>query len=102
MLGTIAAIAYGILAIVGGVFGYAKAKSKPSLISGLASGILLVIGGIGQQQGTSWGLWLSVIVAVVLIIVFAIRLAKTRKFMPAGLMLIAGIAALIGMLITIT
>ena len=31
-LGIIAAIAYGILAIVGGIIGYVQAQSKPSLI----------------------------------------------------------------------
>jgi uncharacterized membrane protein (UPF0136 family) len=29
-----------------------------------------------------------------LLVVFAIRLAKTKKFMPAGLMLVATVAAL--------
>ena len=32
-LGTIAAIAYGILSLGGGVFGYLQAKSTPSLVS---------------------------------------------------------------------
>ncbi|MBD3881011.1 hypothetical protein IFO70_04500 [Phormidium tenue FACHB-886] len=97
-LGVFAAVAYGILAIAGGIFGYVKARSKPSLISGIVSGLLLLLGGLGQQQGMSWGLLLSVGVTIVLIVVFAIRFAKTRKFMPAGLMILAGILALVGLL----
>ncbi len=93
-MGVVAAIAYGILAMVGGLMGYAKVKSKPSLISGSVSGILLILGGILQLQGVSIGLPLATIVTAVLIVVFAIRLAKTRKVMPAGLMLGAGVAAL--------
>lgn len=88
------AIAYGILAIVGGIIGYRQAKSYVSLVSGVASGILLILGGLVQLWGQSGGLWLSAIVTVVLVGVFAMRLAKTRKFMPAGLMLISGTIAL--------
>jgi uncharacterized membrane protein (UPF0136 family) len=97
-LGAWMAIAYGTLAILGGVLGYVKAKSQMSLISGIVSSILLFAGGVGQLQGLSWGLPLSVIVTVGLVIVFGVRLAKTRNFMPAGLMIVAGIVALFGML----
>lgn len=94
-IGIIAAIAYGILALVGGIMGYAKVKSKPSLISGVISGALLLIGGLLALQGSAIGLTLSTIVTGVLIVVFLIRLFKTRKFMPAGLMAIAGVLAII-------
>jgi uncharacterized membrane protein (UPF0136 family) len=100
--GTIAAIAYAILAIGGGIMGYAQVKSKMSLISGIVSGSLLLAGGIAQQQGMSWGLPLSIAVTAALIAVFAVRWFKTRKIMPAGLMIGAGVAALAGMLLQIT
>ncbi|HIK30698.1 MAG TPA: hypothetical protein IGS17_16595 [Oscillatoriales cyanobacterium M59_W2019_021] len=90
----LAAIAYGVLAIVGGMIGYRQAKSHVSLISGVGSGVLLILGGVLQLWGQTWGLWLSAIVTLVLIAVFAMRLAKTRKVMPAGLMLISGTIAL--------
>lgn len=93
-LGIIATIAYGILAIVGGLIGYVQASSKASLISGSISGLLLIVSGVMQLLGQAWGLILATIVTAVLIIVFAVRLAKTRKFMPAGLMTILGVAAL--------
>lgn len=96
--GMIAAIAYGTLAIVGGIMGYAQAQSKMSLISGSISGILLIIGGVLQLQGQAWGLVLATVVTVALILVFGIRLAKTRKFMPAGLMMLLGVPALAAMI----
>ena len=99
MISIVAAIGYGVLAIVGGVLGYLKARSQPSLISGLVSGGLLIAGGIGQLQGMGWGIVLSIVVTIGLIIVFAIRFWKTRKFMPAGLMLVAGVLALLGLLL---
>ena len=92
--GIIAAIAYGVLAIVGGVIGYVQAQSKVSLISGSISGLLLIISGVSQLQGQAWGLILATAVTALLVIVFAVRLAKTRKFMPAGLMSLLGLAAL--------
>lgn len=93
-LGIIAAIAYGILAIIGGIMGYVQAQSKASLISGSISGLSLIFAGVMQLQGRDWGLILATVVTTVLIIVFAIRLAKTRKFMPAGLMSVLGLVVL--------
>ncbi len=93
-LSIIAAFAYGILAIAGGIIGYIQATSKVSLISGSISGLLLILAAYFQLQGQSWGLILAVIVTAVLVVVFAVRLAKTRKFMPAGLMTILGMLAL--------
>lgn len=96
---TVAAVGYGILAGIGGILGYTKARSQTSLISGLISGILLIVSGIAHQQGAGWGATVALIVTIALIVVFVIRLAKTRKFMPAGLMVVAGILALLGMLL---
>lgn len=98
-LAAVAAIIYGVLAFVGGVLGYVTAKSQMSLISGLISGILLIVGGIAHQQNTSWGLVLATVVTIVLLVVFTVRLFKTKKFMPAGLMVIAGILTLAALLI---
>lgn len=99
--GIVAAIAYGILALVGGIIGYVQAQSKASLISGSVSGLVLIFGGIMHLQGQAWGLVLATIVTVILVIVFTIRLAKTRKFMPAGLMTVLGLVALGVMLRTV-
>ncbi|PHM07365.1 TMEM14 family protein [Nostoc sp. 'Peltigera malacea cyanobiont' DB3992] len=93
-LGIVAAFVYGILAIVGGVIGYIQATSRVSLLSGSISGLLLILAAYFQLQGQTWGAILAVLVTAVLVVVFAFRLAKTRKFMPAGLMTILGMLAL--------
>ncbi len=97
-----AAIAYGILAIVGGILGYVKSKSKVSIISGSISGALLIASAIAQLQGISGARIASIAIAGVLVIVFALRFAKTRKFMPAGLMIFAGLVSLAAMLLSAT
>ncbi len=94
MIGIITVIAYGILALVGGIIGYVQAQSKASLISGVASGLLLILAGVMQLLGQQAGLILATVITSVLVIVFAIRLIKTRKFMPAGLMSLLGIVSL--------
>lgn len=94
-LGILAAIAYGILVLVGGILGYIQAKSKMSLISGLVSGVLLILAAIASLAGQPWGLFLAAAITAALIVVFIIRWFKTRKFMPAGLMIVIGIPALL-------
>ncbi|PMB27856.1 TMEM14 family protein [Fischerella thermalis] len=93
-LGIIAVLAYGILSILGGFLGYITAGSNISLFSGSISGLILIFSAFVQLQGQSWGLALAAIVTAILIVVFAFRLAKTRKFMPAGLMTVLGMLTL--------
>ncbi|MBE9185877.1 hypothetical protein IQ270_14535 [Microcoleus sp. LEGE 07076] len=93
-LGIAAAIGYGALTVVGGIIGYIKAKSQASLISGLISGSLLIFAGSAQLMGQSWGLTLAAAISAVLVIVFILRLVKTRKFMPAGMLILASFASL--------
>jgi uncharacterized membrane protein (UPF0136 family) len=93
-LSIIAAIAYGMLAIIGGIIGYFQANSQVSLLSGIISGSLLVFAAYLQLQGQAWALILATCITAALVIFFALRLAKTRKFMPSGLMTIFGMLAL--------
>jgi uncharacterized membrane protein (UPF0136 family) len=93
-LGIIATLSYGIIALIGGIIGYIHATSKVSLLSGSISGLLLIFAAYLQFQGQTWALILAALVTAVLVIFFAFRLAKTRKFMPGGLMIILGMLAL--------
>lgn len=69
------------LLIIGGVIGYLKAKSQVSLISSLAFAVLLALCALKLfVPGVEYAL------LGILIIVFAIRFAKTKKFMPAGML----------------
>ncbi|HEY9760990.1 MAG TPA: TMEM14 family protein [Trichocoleus sp.] len=94
-MGALAAIAYGVLAVVGGIMGYLQVQSKASLISGLVSGALLLLGGILWSRGIGAGIPLSLVVTAALVVVFIGRFRKTGKFMPAGLMIGLGAVALI-------
>ncbi len=86
----------GFLALVGGFIGYTKAKSKPSLISGVVSAFLLNFSYFLTRSHLKAGLIAGDVVCVALLVVFAWRLKKTAKFMPAGLMMIlSGVSAVV-------
>ena len=85
---------YIVLLLVGGLIGFLKAGSKVSLIMSAAFAAALVLCAVPGVFETAFRTNLSNILMAVLIVVFAIRLAKTKKFMPAGLMLAVTIAAL--------
>jgi len=81
---------YIIVLVASGLIGFLKAKSRVSLImsAAFAAALSLCAAGIVFQP------YVADILLAALLVVFAMRLAKTRKLMPAGLMLILTIAAL--------
>lgn len=78
---------YGVLIAGGGVGAFLKSGSKPSIVSGVISGIVLAAAYSKDSVPT------ALITAVVLSIVFAIRFFKSKKFIPAGLLCLLSIAA---------
>lgn len=86
---------YGLLVLAGGVMGYVKARSKASLICGAGFGPLSVLAGFGVWHGREPALIAAAVIAALLLVLFAVRYLKTRKFMPLGLMAIISLAALI-------
>ncbi len=85
---------YIILLLVGGMIGFFKAGSKVSLITSAISAAILVLTAIPSLFSFSVRQALADIIMAALLVVFAIRLSKTRKFMPSGFMLTVTIAAL--------
>ncbi|MGF1568271.1 MAG: TMEM14 family protein [Nodosilinea sp.] len=98
-IGVLSALIYGVLVAIGGIIGYAQARSQVSLITGLVSGGLLILGGVLWYNGEPGGIGLALGITVALIVVFLSRWMQTRKAMPALAMVAAGILALVGMLL---
>ena len=72
---------FGFIAIAGGVMGYARAKSKPSLIAGGASGALLIVAGLLSPSVPAFVL--ALLVSVLLLMRFSRSYAAKGKPMPA-------------------
>jgi uncharacterized membrane protein (UPF0136 family) len=83
----ISLLVYAILVSAGGVMGFLKGKSKASLIAGLVSGALMLTSYSISLRNTSMGFMMGAGIAGLLLIVFGMRLAKTKKFMPSGMLL---------------
>lgn len=85
---------YIVLLEVGGVMGFLKAKSKVSLITSSIAAAILVFAAIPGLLTPRFASGLADAVMGVLLVVFTMRLTKTRKFMPSGMLLIFTAAAL--------
>ena len=85
---------YIVLLLVGGLIGFLKAGSKVSLITSAASAAALILTAIPGLLSAGLARGLADAIMATLLVVFAIRLGKTKKFMPSGLMLVITILAL--------
>lgn len=85
---------YIVLLLVGGLIGFLKAKSKVSLVSSAVFAALLILTTLRGVFQPGFAMTLANLTLIVLLLVFAMRLAKTRKFMPSGLILAATVVVL--------
>ena len=88
-------IIFGLLTIVGGVIGFLKAGSTPSLVAGSVAGILLLVAAFMLSGNFTVGLGLAVLISIALAGQFIPKFIKTGHFMPAGLMSILSVIGLI-------
>ncbi len=90
---------YGVLVAAGGVMGYVKANSRASLIAGGISGVLLIVSSVAMMRGAySFGWWLALVVAILLLARFAMASLGGFKMMPGGLMIILSVLAIVVLL----
>ena len=85
---------YVVLLLVGGLIGFLKAGSKVSLIASAVSAALLIIASIPSLLQPGIRDILVQMILAALLVIFAVRLTKTKKFMPSGLMLILTLVTL--------
>lgn len=78
---------YIVLLLIGGLYGFFKAGSRISLLTSAIAAALLILTRIGILE-RAFARDLANVVMIVLLVVFAIRLAKSKKFIPSGLMMI--------------
>lgn len=86
---------YALLVIAGGVIGFVKANSMPSLLMGGLFGVGLLASAAMLLNGKQAGFYLGVILSLALLAFFSYRFYSTGSFMPAGLMSILSLATLV-------
>jgi uncharacterized membrane protein (UPF0136 family) len=88
-------LGFGIMVMLGGVLGWVKAKSKPSLIAGVISGVVLTAIAFITSMPSVYTYATGGVVTLILTMIFLSRLMKTKKLMPAGVMTAASIFELV-------
>lgn len=78
---------YAVFMLLGGIMGFVKGKSKASLIAGAGSAAALAGAFALSFSDVKIALWIAFGIATALEIVFVMRLKKTKKFMPSGMLM---------------
>ena len=79
-------IVFGALTIAGGIVGYVKAGSLPSIIAGSITGVLLLIAATLLPEHRAIGLATALVISLLLAAQFIPKFIRTGKAMPAGMM----------------
>ena len=86
---------FGALTIIGGIIGYVKANSLPSIIAGSITGVLLLVAGSLLSSHRVIGLATAFVVSLLLAAQFVPKFIRTGKVMPAGLMSILSVIGIV-------
>lgn len=90
-------IIFGLLVLLGGMIGFAKAQSVPSLIMGSVFALALVGCGGAMFKEIKLGYYIAIILSFILLGFFTYRFALTQNFIPAGFMSILSFIVLIAL-----
>ena len=80
---------YGVLLILGGLMGYIKAKSVPSLVAGGVCGVIALL--LGYYYTWHFAPHAALLLALLLIFMMGKRYLNSRKVIPAGLIVVLSI-----------
>jgi uncharacterized membrane protein (UPF0136 family) len=90
------ALAYGLVALIGGLIGFIKAGSVASLVAGGASGVILLVGAALVGKKPKAGLIIALLLSLLLIGRFASASVKSGAVSPIAIvMILGGVAVLI-------
>ena len=77
---------YGVVLIIGGIMGYVKASSVVSLIAGLVCGVIALL--LAYYYTWHFAPHAALLLSLVLIFIMGGRYLRTRKAMPALLVVV--------------
>src|SRR5437879_13065538 len=79
-------IVFGVLTLAGGILGYVKAGSLPSIIAGSITGVLLLVAASLLPEHRAIGLATGFVISLLLAAQFIPKFIRTGKALPAGMM----------------
>ena len=88
-------IIFGILTIAGGIIGYVKAGSVPSIIAGSVTGVFLLVAAFLLPQHRAVGLATAFVISLLLAGQFIPKFLRTGRLMPAGMMSVLSVIGII-------
>ena len=92
---------YGFLLIFGGLMGYIKARSVPSVVAGVVCGLIAIF--LGYDYVWRFAPHCAFILALILIFLMGRRYLRTRQPMPALLIVVLSvIVAIVQVYILVT
>ena len=95
-------IVAGALTAAGGLIGFLKAKSIPSLVAGGVSGALLIVAGVLSSSSPRNAAILGGIISLLLLGRFLPAFLKSKAFMPAGMVSLLTIGCLVTVILAFT
>jgi uncharacterized membrane protein (UPF0136 family) len=93
---------YAALLLLGGVLGYARARSAPSLVAGVVAAVLMAAAAVLLRHHPRVSLGLGIVVSLALGVFFLRRYQETHKPMPAMLVLTASVIVLLASALRLT
>ena len=90
---------YGLFVLTGGLIGFLKANSLPSLIMGASFGIGLMVSGRAILRNSLFSVYIAIGLAFILTVFFGYRFLNSSIFMPSGLMVLLSFMTLIALFV---
>jgi uncharacterized membrane protein (UPF0136 family) len=92
-------IVFGLLTIAGGIIGYVKAGSVPSIVAGAITGVLLLVAAFLLPEHQALGLGTALIVSLLLAGYFIRKYLQTGTVMPAAIMSVLSVIGIIAAIV---
>lgn len=93
----IVVVIYALLVVIGGMIGFIKANSVPSLVMGMTFALGLLLSAVAMVKGIKNGYYAAIALTAILIAFFGYRYVITQQIMPAGFMSILSIVVIIAL-----
>lgn len=85
-------VVYALLVVIGGMIGFIKANSVPSLIMGMIFALGLLLSAVAMAKGIKLGYYFAMTLAAILACFFAYRYAISYHILPGGVMAVLSLA----------